>query len=300
MGLLIKIRIIKKQWKKLIFFLILLAFFTEISLRLMGYGYKIATAPRKEYQEGVFTILCVGESSTIGYGLKPIDNYPNQLEFILNRESKEEKYQVFYDGAMGANSSRMLMLFPEFIEKYRPNLVIFMVGVNNHLDLDKSNNLLFNQNSFISNTYYRVSVFLHKFRLFKLLKFTFYAIINYQAREWTPFDHDAPLPHIEQLFNNILRYDLSEMIKICKFNNIRVLISGYPLAHLREIHMEIAKDEGAPFVDNWDSFKEIKKKGKLSQHLLKDKWHPNQKGYSIIAGNIYESLTKNALVPIKK
>ncbi len=271
----------------------------EITLRLAGYSYKIVNMPRRRIDKRTFRILCIGESTTAGDGTYPDGPYPLQLEVLLNANSQGVKFQAIYDYWLGVNSSKMLFNLPSYIKKYNPELIIAMIGANNWFNLDQSNILLYSENKIISKLTYKLLVFMHKFRLFKLIKFLYYTLTQYPLTgSWKPYDSANIPPHHKELYENILVYDLTEIVKICKSNNIKIVISGYPLNDYRKAHTKVAESQNIPFVDNWKSFKKLRDNGTLSEYLLEDNWHPNKKGYAIIANNIYTVLKNNRLIPI--
>lgn len=55
---------------------------------------------------------------------------------------------------------------------------------------------------------------------------------------------------LEMSLRIILKYDLSEMIRICKTNGIEIIISGYPIGPHRELQSELPRKNGLAFVDN--------------------------------------------------
>ena len=199
--------------------------------------------------------------------------------------------------SIGFNSSKILLNLPGYIKKYEPDLIIAMIGINNWVDLDQSNILLFSRHKLVMRYTFQLLIFLHKFRVFKLARFLFYRAINYSAESgWEPYNESNIPDHHRDLYDKILKYDLTEIVKICRKNNVTIIISGYPIDDCRLVHMEVAENYGIPFVDNWRSFEELKNRNILSDYLLEDAWHPNEKGYAIIANNIYDALIKNHLL----
>ncbi|HEB91577.1 MAG TPA: hypothetical protein ENI85_18525 [Deltaproteobacteria bacterium] len=77
------------------------------------------------------TILCVGDSHTFGAPLPEEDAYPSQLRRRLNRDPRLPAVRVVNLGIPGQNSAMVANRLEAQIERYRPDLVIVWVGLNN-------------------------------------------------------------------------------------------------------------------------------------------------------------------------
>jgi len=106
-----------------IFFSIILL---EIGIRLGGLAllymqeYKNAQAIK---QNGVYCIMCLGESTTAG-------QYPRPLEDILNKRNIGIKFRVIDKGIVGSSTVVMLSQLQQNLDIYKPNMVIVMAGSN--------------------------------------------------------------------------------------------------------------------------------------------------------------------------
>lgn len=103
----------------------------ELLLRIGGAAYLIFQ--RKDnyrlQQDQTFRILTIGESTTAGLD----DSWPKQLENILNQRNPHIHYKVFNEGIMGTNTAFIAARLEHNIEKYHPDLVISMMGINDEL-----------------------------------------------------------------------------------------------------------------------------------------------------------------------
>lgn len=115
-----------------IFFLgILFALFLlEITLRFGCFMYTLVQKYEVKHaipREGVFRILCLGESMTAAGGKA---SYPAQLEEILNNRIKGIQFIVINGGAFRTNSTYIVSNLESNINQFRPHMVITMMGIN--------------------------------------------------------------------------------------------------------------------------------------------------------------------------
>ena len=60
--------------------------------------------------------------------------------------------------------------------------------------------------------------------------------------------------------------------------------------------MEVANKFKIPFVNNYYlDFKKLEESNQLSNYLISDNWHPNAKGYGIMADNIFGTIVKERI-----
>lgn len=271
-------------------------------MRLLGVGY-YGMHPVPVNRSAGYRIFCVGESTTWGLGARNelLNNYPHQLETMLNRRFPGMRVQCFFDRTIGQNTSEILLKLPRYIEKYDPQMFIFMTGVNNWWNMDKSNALLFHQSG-ISRMTLKGLIFLDQFRVWKLLKNIVFHLGFYKER-WNCVGDSEDHRKAQQtkdydrlIFGEIARYDIEEMIKICKKNGVEAVLCNYPRGvpeYLRGVNEEIAKKNKVPFVDLFAFFKGLKDS---DAYFWKDQWHPNDRGYALVAENIYNVILENKLI----
>lgn len=108
----------------------------EVGLRLSGLivlSLQEARNMSSARKIGTYRILCLGESTTQ-------NEYPPFLEAILNQNSSGIKFSVIDKGLTGANTTFILSQLEAYLDKYRPDLVITMMGINDqgqHLPYEK-------------------------------------------------------------------------------------------------------------------------------------------------------------------
>jgi len=115
--------------------LLLAVFGLVCALLLLEAGMRAAGAVIMAVQErrnresimagGTYTILCLGESTTAG-------TYPSLLEEELNRRAGSKHFTVINAGISGTNTSVILSLLPGNLDRYRPDMVVTMMGINDH------------------------------------------------------------------------------------------------------------------------------------------------------------------------
>jgi tetratricopeptide (TPR) repeat protein/lysophospholipase L1-like esterase len=131
----------------------------EAGLRLTGSIYismKENRNQRSIKEKGEYRILCLGESTTDR-------QWPGPLENILDERCPGMKISVIDCGVAGTNTGVILSMLDEYIKKYRPDMIIAMMGVND----DPSAVAL---PVTPMNPYTDIRSFVKSFRVYKLLK----------------------------------------------------------------------------------------------------------------------------------
>lgn len=110
--------------------MLLTAAFSELALQALsllarGRAEREPAAPAA----GALRILCLGESTTAAPPAGPDGSWPAQLQSLLDA-GRPGRYWVLNKGRAGTSSSLILARLPDYLGKYRPDLVIAMVGVN--------------------------------------------------------------------------------------------------------------------------------------------------------------------------
>jgi len=83
------------------------------------------------FNEDEIRILCIGESTT-ALGLER--SYPSQLEQMLNDQESEKTFKVINKGLVSKRSIDILQQLEKNIKKYKPHLVISMIGINDPVE----------------------------------------------------------------------------------------------------------------------------------------------------------------------
>jgi len=156
-----QIKTTTKQKILLILFGIFLALVVlELSLRIGGFVVSSYQRSGNEITDDLgntYRILCLGESTTANiYG--DDNSWPAQLEIILNNKSSGIKFKVFNEGVSGTNTAFILSRLENNLDKYDPDTVITMMGIN---DIG----LIF---KYKKNIMVKISLFFRDLRIYKL------------------------------------------------------------------------------------------------------------------------------------
>ena len=105
----------------------------EGGMRLFGWGYLYLQKQQNRIDlanSQDIVILAIGESTTAFGGT---DSWPIQLERLLNSFQDERKFHVINQGVPATNTNKILQRLPDYLNKYKPNFVLAMVGANDGL-----------------------------------------------------------------------------------------------------------------------------------------------------------------------
>jgi len=105
-------------------------------------------------QKGTYRIMCLGESTTQ-------DQYPGFLEKILNQRNIGITFSVIDKGLSGANTNIIVSQLEAYLDAYKPDMVVTMMGINDRDSLFFSNETVNNSPS--------PGSFLKSLRTYKLL-----------------------------------------------------------------------------------------------------------------------------------
>ena len=128
---------LKQKAALVIFGIALFGSMVESALRIAGFAYLCSQEYlNKASYDGLnlkqYRILCLGESTTACEGDTA---YPRQLEGILNQRIFGMRFSVINKGTPGTDTSGILGELEENLDRYRPHMVIAMIGINDDSDL---------------------------------------------------------------------------------------------------------------------------------------------------------------------
>ncbi len=314
----------KKQRKYLLLKIVLIAILVlgaiEITLRIVGNEYIT-----KNYVQDIkgrdianaTVIMAVGESSTVGLWLPYRESYPAQLESRLQKTYLDKNVRIIVPMFVGQNTDQVANRIEKHIQMYHPKIILLMVGYNNEWSLAESRIGNFVKGP--ESAKIKLAVFLSEFRIFRVLRYGYIALrvnkdnlyrqqIEGQKYIWggpelvrTPPPNEvyefakAHQPEFVELWD----YDMHEIIRVAKENNVTVIIMTYHInpTYLNASEFEkMAIAEQVYLVRNDISFRPLIENNTIDDYLLSDHWHPNAQGYAIIADNAYQMIVENQLL----
>ncbi len=114
----------------IIFGLLLGMILLELGLRIGGFILLSIQEHKNKFilkQKGSYRIMCLGESTTAGWGG---NSYPRYLQEILNQRDVGIKFAVINKGIIGTNTGAIALDIEYNLDKYSPDMVITMMGIN--------------------------------------------------------------------------------------------------------------------------------------------------------------------------
>ncbi|MBU1863077.1 MAG: hypothetical protein KKH94_05395 [Candidatus Omnitrophica bacterium] len=270
-------------------------------------------------------IICLGESSTAGLWVPKEESYPAQLERLLQRHYSTystKSIKVFVPPHVGQNTSQMVNRINDCIDAYKPSLIVIMVGANNEWSLAESNIINFLSYNTFDKTRMKLYILLHDMRLFKIFKYLFATYFTHKnivyptdeekksyldcvvgGIEYYPFPPEKYISDFARVhhkeFVDLWKYDVETIISIAKKRKVNIILMSYPagiyVKSKEFVHM--AKKHNIPLIRNDIIFKELSQMKPHEDYFLPhDRWHPNEKGYTIIAHNVFECIQKKHLI----
>ena len=288
---------------------------SELGLRLAGSWY-LSSFYRDLFaasqRENTINIVCLGESTTAGLWVRAEDSYPKQLERRLREFYGSEAINVLVPPHVGQNTSQMANRIEDYLVGYRPRLLIMMAGANNEWSLAESNVTLFFERPWWLAMPIKLFVLLDSLRTFKVMRYAYHAITagaedQYVAMnknmvwgqpEYTRFPPEKWVWSFARAnrpaFVELWRHDLRYMVQRAKARGVDVLLMTYPInpRYLSPVEWSrLADEEGLPLLHNHLAFAKLAEQGRLDEYLFQDRWHPNERGYRVLAGDVFDFIT---------
>jgi len=89
-----------------------------------------------EKPEGVRRVICLGDSTTLGWGIRPEEAYPQVLEDLL--ESQDDRIEVFNVALGGWSTRQERIAYERIARKYRPDAVLLGICLNDVPELQNN------------------------------------------------------------------------------------------------------------------------------------------------------------------
>ncbi len=281
----------------------------EIAIKIFTWYYvkQVSNYYQKSKQKNNLNILAVVESTTFGLWVED-KSYPIQLKNMLNHFLNCACVSISIYSSPGGNTAGLLKNFPSKLIEYKPDIVLFMVGVNDKHYFAYNPDILFLEQIKLKGTFRKlfseIITILNYSRLFRITKLTlskiFFSDVTFRDLvEMTQYPENGSLSRqsfYQQNQSYILsstKNNIQKMVDIAKLNNIIPVMLTYPSAGINYLIREIAKENQLLLVDNEKIFKNYNFDDLV---LTQDNWHPNEKGYKLISQNIMDNLIENKLI----
>jgi lysophospholipase L1-like esterase len=114
--------------------LLVILIILEIFLRIVGFSYLIKDTYRNNNQpikKAKYTILCLGDSHTYGFGVEHQYSYPSRLQAFFDKNSKVSVNVINY-GIVTQNTTQVLNSLQKSINDTKPDIIILLSGGANH------------------------------------------------------------------------------------------------------------------------------------------------------------------------
>lgn len=176
-----------------------------------------------------FRVICLGESSTFGWGVSFNECYPAQLKKRLENRFPGKNFEVINAGQIGYSSHQGLIFLRNYIVKYRPDIVTVPYLIN---DIDRyrffrSNGLSDKELPAPNPLLIYLKNTLSKSKLYN--QFNDLLLLNNKKK-----DNAAALKKLLR-YSKVrvepidYRYNLETIYKLCKHYNIKVVFLKMPM-----------------------------------------------------------------------
>lgn len=286
----------------------------ELILRIIGAYYlnslgKLYSENRVTGEKKI-TILAVGESTTAGLWYED-DSYPIKLKDKLNKFYEcENCAEVQILALPGANTSSTLRAYISELYKVKPDIVLFMTGVNDGYYYSYNFDALLLRKDYQGNQlvyiFNKALISLsNQSKLAKLVKHAYTSItvppdiISDEAYIYTKVDKKelAKRNHFARTYYEdsfiTTTENLEALVKVTRGTNAKPILMTYHEAHINDVIRKVAAQTEVELIDH-----EIVFATKTGENLIseRDNWHPNAAGYELIAENTFQSLLQKDLI----
>lgn len=230
-----------------------------------------------EKPKSTYRIVTIGDSFTYGYYVNTPDNYPEQLEKLMNATRvcpKYTHYDVINLGVSGYDIRYQIERLNQKGTKYQPDLLIWLIKDD---DFDQVLEVMLPKRNLYKNEFEADQNLLESY-----FKKGIYMPWKVKVEKELRDDYGL---------SSILEYQKKALRLINQYYLGPILIVTFSKTEKekKEVLRAFAKERGNVFY--YDSLVDIYKlNGALPDG------HPNKEGYSLIAKDVYEYLQKNNVV----
>ena len=245
---------------------------------LRDYEYPYAKAPNSK------RILALGDSLTLGWGVKFENLYSKLLEKKLNERKNNIRYEVINTGVGNYNTKQEYLVLKNEGIKYAPDMIILFWFIN---DAEIYKNM--NVNKYLSWSKFLVFCW---GRFDKILRMTGAGKTDYANYYKDLYsDNFQGYKEFKENMNNICLYANEKKIKL-----LIVLcpelhsLKNYPFTEVHKKVITIAENNNIKFIDLLSS---VKNEEPRSLWVNYNDAHPNDKANIIYADSIYKFISEN-------
>ena len=230
-------------------------------------------------------IIALGDSLTLGWGVKADNTYSQILEKKLD-ERFEQNFEVINMGVGNYNSAMELALFEEKGLSLKPDAVILSYFINDIEPTSKTSSLL---QKLIRKSYF--------------LAYLNGKLIDLRAQINPDYSWTNYYKNLYQSQHNIdvNQKSLNKLIEITQQNSIPLIIvnfpefrqiKGYPFPEATRHIKNIAELGNVNFIDLTDQYREIEP---IKLWVSNEDPHPNALAHEIAANSIFNEILQNDL-----
>jgi len=285
----------------------------KINIKLEGYNFSVSTNSRgfrgREFpivkKKNEVRIICIGDSSTFGWGLEYKDTWADKLEQKLNKQRCQKEFLVIDAGVPSNTSFQGLNFLKDQAFIYNPDIIIIAMGRNDIDILKMTEEEVCRATSPGKIFFYNLSV---KSRVICLVLFRCHVIrerlLNNLDRFFNHFlglklilqkillDRSVNRVPIEKYIDN-----LKKVIEICNNNNVRLVFlnMGWNTnIHNNDEHDDVSYLEATSIVGRKNNIPvvEFSRANIKPELFLRDNVHPSIQGNEIISNDILNTLMK--------
>lgn len=191
-----------------------LASYKEININSKGFRGKEFSTKKSS---GVYRIIALGDSSTLGVGVPNSETYCAVLENLLNQpKNSSTRYEVINGGVAGYSSLQGLRYLKREITHYRPDLITIYFGLNDYLYASGQNDRNRPQ---LAPWVIRIDNMMSYSQLYRFIKGKVNALMTPESKY--PPDRRVDLPDFK---NN-----LAQMVAVAREAGAEIILLNVPL-----------------------------------------------------------------------
>lgn len=276
-------------------------------------GYRTKTLP-VEKPENSCRIVCLGDSTTFGWGVNQNERFSYFLEESLNEDQSLKTYDVMNFGIPGYTIYHGIQTYLHYVQKYHPDFVIVTFGANDGRLISETVKTALFQPSSVQRLQ---SIFRH----FHTYRFFRKHLLRLAQSKSGAENKDTAVREIKKVpFISISEYKqyVRQFIEITRKNNSKLILLGLccPADYLARMNL-VAREHTIPFMDGMhvliQALPEIEAgnlypelaeyyrrlygddvlTAKRIYYVTNDTCHPNILGHRILADKLRENYFEN-------